>query len=80
LPPSPDTPDTLAAALADRYRLEREIGRGGLATVYLAHGRAWAGALDNGMARATTLVAALAELCFGGWLVARTRAKSGATA
>jgi serine/threonine-protein kinase len=27
----------LAAALADRYRIERELGRGGMATVYLAH-------------------------------------------
>jgi len=26
-----------AAALADRYRVERELGRGGMATVYLAH-------------------------------------------
>ena len=25
------------AALADRYRFERELGRGGMATVYLAH-------------------------------------------
>jgi eukaryotic-like serine/threonine-protein kinase len=27
----------LTAALADRYRIERELGRGGMATVYLAH-------------------------------------------
>ena len=36
--------DRLRAALADRYALERELGRGGMATVYLArdlkHGRA----------------------------------------
>ena len=29
-------PDVLSAALAPRYRLEREIGAGGMATVYLA--------------------------------------------
>ncbi|HKV76236.1 MAG TPA: protein kinase [Gemmatimonadales bacterium] len=33
----PDAEPRLAAALADRYRLEREIGAGGMATVYLAH-------------------------------------------
>jgi serine/threonine protein kinase len=27
----------LQAALADRYRIERELGRGGMATVFLAH-------------------------------------------
>jgi serine/threonine-protein kinase len=30
------TADRLAAALADRYRIERELGAGGMATVYLA--------------------------------------------
>ncbi len=29
-------PDRLAAALADRYRIERELGAGGMATVFLA--------------------------------------------
>jgi Serine/threonine protein kinase len=36
-------PDGLIAALSDRYHIERELGRGGMATVYLAqdvrHGR-----------------------------------------
>ena len=30
------TPERLGAALADRYRIERELGAGGMATVYLA--------------------------------------------
>ncbi|MEE8117724.1 MAG: protein kinase, partial [Gemmatimonadales bacterium] len=29
--------DRLAAALAGRYTIERELGAGGMATVYLAH-------------------------------------------
>src|SRR6059036_3640598 len=37
------TPSSLRAAFADRYAIERELGRGGMATVYLAqdlkHGR-----------------------------------------
>jgi serine/threonine-protein kinase len=32
-----ETPGRLAASLADRYRIERELGAGGMATVYLAH-------------------------------------------
>jgi Tol biopolymer transport system component len=31
-----DPPDRLSAALADRYAIERELGAGGMATVYLA--------------------------------------------
>src|SRR2546425_12568411 len=45
-PSDPDVGNTFAqlqAALADRYALERELGHGGVATVYLArdlpHGR-----------------------------------------
>jgi serine/threonine-protein kinase len=33
----PDTPDSMANALRDRYTLQRELGRGGMAVVYLAH-------------------------------------------
>ena len=32
-----DVHSLLTAALADRYRIERELGAGGMATVYLAH-------------------------------------------
>ena len=32
----PPFPDRLRAALADRYRIEEEIGHGGMAAVYLA--------------------------------------------
>ena len=33
---TPDPTQRLTAALADRYRIERELGAGGMATVYLA--------------------------------------------
>ena len=33
---APPAFERLSAALADRYRLERELGEGGMATVYLA--------------------------------------------
>ena len=32
-----DVMTRLTGALAHRYRLERELGQGGMATVYLAH-------------------------------------------
>ena len=32
-----DSFDRLKEALADRYTIERELGAGGMATVYLAH-------------------------------------------
>ena len=31
-----DMPGRLATALSDRYRIERELGQGGMAAVYLA--------------------------------------------
>ena len=34
---TPSARDALDSALSDRYRIERELGAGGMATVYLAH-------------------------------------------
>ena len=36
-PPVSEVQPFVRAALADRYRIECELGRGGMATVYLAH-------------------------------------------
>jgi serine/threonine-protein kinase len=33
----PDIPAPFVESLRDLYKLEREVGRGGMATVYLAH-------------------------------------------
>jgi eukaryotic-like serine/threonine-protein kinase len=35
----PDLLGRLQAVLADTYQVERELGQGGMATVYLAHDR-----------------------------------------
>ncbi len=35
--PITDMLERLKSALADRYAIERELGRGGMAVVYLAH-------------------------------------------
>lgn len=36
MPDNAEQFDRLSAPLADRYRIDRELGRGGMATVYLA--------------------------------------------
>ncbi len=36
-PPAPPVPAALTEALSDRYSIEREVARGGMATIYLAH-------------------------------------------
>ena len=57
-----DSAARLQAALAGRYRIERELGRGGMATVYLAY--------DLRQERPVALkvihaeLAALAGMCF----------------
>ena len=37
MPVAPPEYSALATALAGRYRIERELGHGGMATVFLAH-------------------------------------------
>ena len=39
--------DRLRAALADRYRIERELGQGGMATVYLAQDHTMSHRMDG---------------------------------
>jgi len=36
-----DFTDRLKAALSSRYQIQRELGQGGMATVYLAHYVGW---------------------------------------
>jgi serine/threonine protein kinase len=40
-----DLPGQLQSALASAYRIERQLGRGGMATVYLAHAKQYQQAL-----------------------------------
>ena len=42
----PDIADRLATMLAPRYRVERELGAGGMVTVYLAHDRKHDGRIE----------------------------------
>ena len=81
-PSDPDVANTFAqlqAALADRYALERELGHGGMATVFLArdlcHGRLVAIKVLRPERKALPIVvAALLLLVIGGWgLVRRLR-------
>jgi len=64
--------DRLNTALADRYRIEKQLGQGGMATVYLAQ--------DLRHARKVAMNVLKPELYFVLWLVPRaSRRLSGST-
>ena len=59
-----DSVDRLAKALADRYNIEKELGQGGMATVYLAEDLKHVGPDDQHFYFVKDPAAALNELVF----------------